>query len=97
MSAGGRSLLSQRSSRISRPNSDHRYGLLIPSALHTITQTVPLKPQDLFLKIKGRRHDTLTALFIDLEGTLDHLNAQELLNRIKDAAEKGQTGHCRQL
>lgn len=63
-------------------------GLLIPSALHTMTQTVPSKPQDLFLKIKGRRHDTLTALFIDLEGTLDHLNAQELLNRIKDAAQK---------
>ena len=28
------------------------------------------------------------ALFIDLEGTLDHLNARELLNRIKDAAQQ---------
>jgi hypothetical protein len=27
-------------------------------------------------------------LFVDLEGTLDHLNAQELLKRIKQAAER---------
>ncbi len=62
--------------------------LLIPNALLTIKQTIPVNPQDLFLKIKGRRHDASVALFIDLEGTLDHLNAQELLNRIKDAAQK---------
>ena len=47
-----------------------------------------MKPHDLFLNIKGRRHDASVALFIDLEGTLDHLNARELLDRIKDAAQK---------
>ncbi len=62
--------------------------LFIPNALHKIKQTVPAKPHDLFLNIKGRRHDASVALFIDLEGTLDHLNAQELLNRIKDAAQQ---------
>lgn len=62
--------------------------LFIPNALHKIKQTVPAKSQDLFLNIKGRRHDASVALFIDLEGTLDHLNAQELLNRIKDAAQQ---------
>ena len=62
--------------------------LLIPNALHKIKQTVPGNTHDLFLNIKGRRHDASVSLFIDLEGTLDHLNAQELLNRIKDAAQK---------
>lgn len=71
-------------------------GLLIPNALHKIK--VPTSwpspggrgkgEGELFLNIKGRRHDASVALFIDLEGTLDHLNARELLNRIKDAAQK---------
>ena len=59
---------------------------LIPNALHKIK--VPAKPHELFLNIKGRRHDASVSLFIDLEGTLDHLNARELLNRIKDAAQQ---------
>ncbi len=63
-------------------------GLLIPNALHKIKQTVPTNPHELFLNIRGRRHDAPVALFIDLEGTLDHLNARELLDRIKDAAQK---------
>ena len=62
--------------------------LLIPNALHKIKQTVPGNTHELFLNIKGRRHDASVSLYIDLEGTLDHLNAQELLNRIKDAAQK---------
>ncbi len=61
---------------------------LVPNALLAIKQAVPLKSQELFLNIKGRRHDAFAALFIDLEGTLDHLNARELLERIKDAAQK---------
>ena len=61
-------------------------GVLIPNALHKIK--VSTNTHDLFLNIKGRRHDASVSLFIDLEGTLDHLNAQELLNRIKDAAQK---------
>lgn len=61
---------------------------LIPNALHSIAGNVPAMPQDLFLKIHGRRHDACPALFIDLEGTLDSVNAQELLKRIKEAARK---------
>jgi radical SAM superfamily enzyme YgiQ (UPF0313 family) len=58
---------------------------LISNALHP--QALPgSKPPELCLKVKARRHDAFAALFIDLEGTLDHLNARELLNRIKQAA-----------
>jgi hypothetical protein len=58
---------------------------LIPNALHP--QAAPgSKPQELCLKVKARRHDAFAALFIELEGTLDHLNARELLERIKQAA-----------
>jgi radical SAM superfamily enzyme YgiQ (UPF0313 family) len=58
---------------------------LIPNAL--LPQASPgSKPQELCLKVKARRHDAFAALFIELEGTLDHLNAKELLDRIKKAA-----------
>jgi hypothetical protein len=61
---------------------------LIPNALHALNlNQKPLTPSELFLNIRGRRHDTFAALFIELEGTLDHLNAQELLERIKKAAK----------
>lgn len=63
---------------------------LIPNSLVALKQTVPTTTQDLFLKIRGRRHDAFAALFIELEGTLDHLNARELLTRIKYAAQKAQ-------
>jgi radical SAM superfamily enzyme YgiQ (UPF0313 family) len=60
---------------------------LIPNAL--LPQATPgSKPQELCLKVKARRHDAFAALFIELEGTLDHLNARELLNRIKQAARE---------
>ena len=39
------------------------------------------------MNVKARRHDAFAALFIELEGTLDHLNAKELLNRIMRAAQ----------
>jgi enterochelin esterase-like enzyme len=39
------------------------------------------------LNIKVKRHDKFAALFMDLEGALDQLNAQELIKRIKEAAE----------
>ncbi len=59
---------------------------LIPNAL--FPQSPPSsKTQELFLKMKTRRHDAFAALFIELEGTLDHLNARELLNRIMRAAQ----------
>ena len=38
--------------------------------------------------MKARRHDAFAALFIDLEGTLDHLNAKELLKRITQAGRE---------
>ncbi|HET9313529.1 MAG TPA: hypothetical protein VFO04_05970, partial [Nitrospira sp.] len=44
--------------------------------------------QQLTLNIKVKRHDKFAALFMDLEGALDRLNAHELINRIKEAAEK---------
>jgi radical SAM superfamily enzyme YgiQ (UPF0313 family) len=65
--------------------------LLIPSALHALKQRFDPKtvvPQNLALNIKTKRHDKFAALFVDLEGALDRLNAQELLTRIKHAAEQ---------
>ena len=63
-------------------------GQLIPNALHSLKQNVhAVGQQDLFLDIRARRHDAFAALFIELEGTLDHLNAKELLERIKRAAQ----------
>lgn len=61
---------------------------LIPNALLSFKQTMQAKPQDLFLKIRGRRHDAFAALVIELEGTLDHVNAKELLARIRTAAKE---------
>jgi radical SAM superfamily enzyme YgiQ (UPF0313 family) len=63
---------------------------LVPSALHAIKQRLDHTPatQALTLNIKAKRHDKFAALFVDLEGTLDRINAQELLQRIRAAAEK---------
>lgn len=64
---------------------------LIPNALYSLKQNVQsVGPQDLFLNIRARRHDAFAALVIELEGTLDHLNAKELLERIKKAAKHAQ-------
>lgn len=43
---------------------------------------------DQFLSIKTRKHEKLTALTVELEGALDHLNAAELRKRLADAANK---------
>jgi len=57
---------------------------IIPNALHP--QPSPgSNPQEFCLKVKARRHDGFAALVIDLKGTLDHLNAKELVERIKQA------------
>ncbi|HKT35743.1 MAG TPA: radical SAM protein [Nitrospira sp.] len=64
---------------------------LIPSALHALKQRFdPKAPsaQQLTLNIKVKRHDKFAALFMDLEGALDRLNVHELINRIREAAEK---------
>jgi hypothetical protein len=66
-------------------------GQLIPNALAPVKQMLdsqPVQAPELWLNIKVKRHDQLAALFVDLEGTLDRLNAQELLKRIREAAEK---------
>jgi radical SAM superfamily enzyme YgiQ (UPF0313 family) len=60
---------------------------LIPNALHAIKK-VGETSREFALSVKVKRHDQFAALFVDLEGTLDHLNAQELLQRLKHAAEK---------
>jgi radical SAM superfamily enzyme YgiQ (UPF0313 family) len=63
---------------------------LIPNALHAIKQRFDQRPapQHAALTIKAKRHDKFAALFVDLEGTLDRITAQELIRRIKEAAEK---------
>jgi radical SAM superfamily enzyme YgiQ (UPF0313 family) len=63
---------------------------LIPSALHAIKQRLDHKPapQNLALNIKAKRHDKCPALFVDLEGALDRINVQELLQRLRDASDK---------
>jgi hypothetical protein len=66
-------------------------GQLIPNALYALRQrldhtTAPA--QELWLSIKTKRHDQFAALFVNLEGTLDRWGAQELLKRIREAAER---------
>ena len=62
---------------------------LVPNALHSLRQNAhAVSQQDLFLDIRARRHDAFAALFIELEGTLDHLNAKELLERLSKAAQQ---------
>jgi radical SAM superfamily enzyme YgiQ (UPF0313 family) len=62
---------------------------LIPNALHAIKQRIgEASAQELWLNIRTKRHDKSSALFVDLEGTLDHLSARELLDRLRVAAEK---------
>jgi radical SAM superfamily enzyme YgiQ (UPF0313 family) len=41
-----------------------------------------------WLTIRAKRHDECAALIVDLEGTLDHANTQELVKRIKEAGRK---------
>jgi hypothetical protein len=64
---------------------------LIPSALHALKQHFDpnaRSAQQLMFHIKAKRHDKFAALFVDLEGTLDRLNALELIKRIKEAANQ---------
>jgi radical SAM superfamily enzyme YgiQ (UPF0313 family) len=62
---------------------------LIPNALLALKQKIgDTTAKDLWLNVKARRHDQFAALFVELEGTLDRLNARELLERVRQAAEK---------
>ena len=63
----------------------------IPNALATIKTTLSsgaAQAPERWLNIKAKRHDQCEALFVELEGTLDRLNALELLKRINVAVEK---------
>jgi hypothetical protein len=63
---------------------------LIPNALQALRQKLDQTavPAHAWLKMTARRHDQVAALWVDLEGTLDRLNAQEVLKRISEAAER---------
>ena len=63
---------------------------LIPNALHVRkeTQGQDLTVEDRWLSIKAKRDDQYEAVLVDLEGTLDQSNMQELVKRIKDAARR---------
>lgn len=64
---------------------------LIPNALHAFAQTVgeQVAPRHAsWLGITAKRHDQFAALLVSLDGTLDRLNAAELLTRLGVAAEK---------
>jgi radical SAM superfamily enzyme YgiQ (UPF0313 family) len=63
-------------------------GQPIANALPAIRQKLAARPApEPWLNIKAKRYEQFEALFIDLEGTLDRLNAQALLKRVKEAAE----------
>lgn len=62
---------------------------LVPNALRPRSPESDRKavPQeDLWLTIKAKRHDRFPAVYVNLEGTLDHSHVPEFLNRITKAA-----------
>lgn len=59
---------------------------LIPNALHVIKEKAGEVSK--FLEVKARKNETLSGLMVNLEGTLDHLNAKELKNRVIQAAKR---------
>jgi radical SAM superfamily enzyme YgiQ (UPF0313 family) len=69
------------------PSFDFETEQLIPNALHALKKAGE-SSQELWLKIKAKRDDQFAALIVDLEGSLDHLSARELLRRITQAAER---------
>ncbi len=63
---------------------------VIPNALLAMKTSVQETTTkiDGFLKMKVKKNDTLTALLVDLEGTLDRVNVKEVIKRVVDAAKK---------
>jgi radical SAM superfamily enzyme YgiQ (UPF0313 family) len=63
---------------------------LIPNALHVRKETPgqDTTAEDRWLSIKAKRHDQYAAVLVDLEGTLDQTNMQELVKRIKEGARR---------
>jgi radical SAM superfamily enzyme YgiQ (UPF0313 family)/anti-anti-sigma regulatory factor len=75
---------------------------LIPNALEAIRTTVDNVSEqiDRIVKVKARRAESLKALLIDLEGTLDQINAQPLLDKLRDVAAQTRLDlviNCRNL
>jgi radical SAM superfamily enzyme YgiQ (UPF0313 family)/anti-anti-sigma regulatory factor len=70
------------------PSSDT--GNLIPNALNAVKASVQEASTqiDQFLKMKVKKHEGLTTLMIDLEGTLDRVNVAEVKKRVVEAAKK---------
>ncbi len=65
-------------------------GNLIPNALNAVkTSLQEASTQiDRFLKIKVKKHEGLTTLMIDLEGTLDRFNVNEVRRRVVETAKR---------
>jgi radical SAM superfamily enzyme YgiQ (UPF0313 family)/anti-anti-sigma regulatory factor len=65
-------------------------GHLIPNALNAVkTSLQEASTQiDRFLKIKVKKHEGLSTLMIELEGTLDRFNVTEVRRRVVEAAKK---------
>ncbi|MBI3621183.1 MAG: cobalamin B12-binding domain-containing protein [Nitrospirae bacterium] len=75
---------------------------LIPSALEAIRTTVDNVSEqiDRIVKVKARRAESLKALLIDLEGTLDQINAKALIEKLRETAAQTKLDlviNCRQL
>ncbi len=63
---------------------------LIPNALEALRSTVDNVSQqiDRILKVKARKAESLKALLIDLEGTLDQFNAKQLIAKLRETASQ---------
>lgn len=65
-------------------------GHVIPNALHAVKTSVKEASTqiDRFLRMKVKKHEGLTTLMIELEGTLDQFNVAEVRKRVVEAARK---------
>lgn len=65
-------------------------GDLVPNALSAVKASVQEASTqiDRFLNMKVKKHEGLTTLMIDLEGTLDRVNVTEVIKRVVEAAKK---------
>lgn len=65
-------------------------GNLIPNALNAVKTSVQEATTqiDRYLRMKVKKHEGLTTLMIDLEGTLDRVNVAEVKKRVLKAARR---------
>lgn len=64
-------------------------GDFIPNTLDTMKASMQETSSqiDQFLKIKVKKHESLSTLLVDLEGTLDRFNVREVRKRVVEAAK----------